>query len=369
MPHSSQCISVYLETKDETMRENFSMLFSVHYQGRCKLDSYESAHVHIFDSCHPNYIRITAKYSEKFPKKPAIIIGYSQEKNHITLSKPVNIQQLWKAILQIYKTCLTENRQLPPMTPYSGVKATYDAAASMESILEFEADNWPIPPTQNTGEASYDNSEYYEGYFQRVVATARDTGKMYTTTFWRDRYAAYDPNSHEVLTNINPSQYPDLGTKKIGHGIQFELKELNGEDFQMLMFDADVRLYSAEQFSWMLSLYTGRGRLPQYVDDNGVFSLSFWPNLSRLQRPPQITRICSLLARQALTCEQITEMLQIQPWESRLCIAACLAIGAVNCDKDIQPAQPFLLKSHDKRGLFQRILKHLGLASAVEKTG
>lgn len=129
-----------------------------------------------------------------------------------------------------------------------------------------------------------------------------------------------------------------------------------------------------EAFLWKVSLWTGRGRLPETADPDAPLVLTGWPNFTRLALPDQAMPIIAFWAQQTASVLETAELLGL-PLPTVINVrnaAATLGLlreGKRRADRLVAPAAPRVDRA--RGGLLARMLNKLGGAdsSAASREG
>ena len=124
------------------------------------------------------------------------------------------------------------------------------------------------------------------------------------------------------------------------------------------------RAHTIESFTWSMSLLTSRGRLPKGTDVIKKIGLKTWPNLTRVELPPNAIQIAAVLSNHPGNLLEISRWLNI---EQRFVFAffnAALSLNMIELDnsKIKTPSINFNKKNpegKEQRSFFGRLMKRL----------
>ncbi|MDX2503800.1 MAG: hypothetical protein QNL62_04905 [Gammaproteobacteria bacterium] len=91
--------------------------------------------------------------------------------------------------------------------------------------------------------------------------------------------------------------------------------------------------WDMESFTWLITLWSSRGRVPQGTDLNQPVYLIQWPNLTRLAAIPHAVRIAALLYAGPRTLADTAKQLGIKQRYVFAFYSACKAIGLANVSR------------------------------------
>lgn len=123
-----------------------------------------------------------------------------------------------------------------------------------------------------------------------------------------------------------------------------------------------------DQYMWKTILLSSRGRIPEGVDTWEPVHMRCWPNFTRMTITPHAMRIASLWAQEPHSLVATARMLGISQRYVFTFFSAAYAMGYVDIPHSTNSGQSVTehkvrkLRSHKRRGLFERILQHLGAA-------
>lgn len=91
----------------------------------------------------------------------------------------------------------------------------------------------------------------------------------------------------------------------------------------------DPRLHRAEDMLWRSALWTARGRVPAGTDLDARVTLRYWPNFTRMARPPDAMRIVALWHRRPVTLMDTAKALELPCHVVFSVYSACRAVRLV----------------------------------------
>jgi len=114
----------------------------------------------------------------------------------------------------------------------------------------------------------------------------------------------------------------------------------------------------SEHILWNVTLWSSRGRLPFGTDIDRPFSLSSWPNLTRLTRTPHAFQLAALWYKQTISLRATAILLNVSPRYIYTFYSACLQQGLVQEDLYIEAyKEPSTVKP--SRGILSRLMGFL----------
>jgi hypothetical protein len=197
---------------------------------------------------------------------------------------------------------------------------------------------------------------------QEAVRLARQSNQQVELKLPGGDYALLMPETHQVYCTLNTSSdtFATLCNNPVQPG-QVALHILSSTErlaHEAQIHDNSSRLLDMEAFLWVISLLTAQGRLSRHVDIKQRIALKYWPNLTRIEQFPQVTRIAALWNQRPSTPLEIAKALNIP---QRYVFSFYTAANTLNLFELDQTK----LKSREKekpkesRGLFSRLLKRL----------
>ncbi|WP_198266537.1 hypothetical protein [sulfur-oxidizing endosymbiont of Gigantopelta aegis] len=116
-----------------------------------------------------------------------------------------------------------------------------------------------------------------------------------------------------------------------------------------------------ESFTWLISLWSSRDRVPRGTPLDRPVYLMQWPNMTRLAAVPHGVRIAALLYEQASNLPDVARQLDIEQRYVFAFYSACKSIGLANIsrrqiDKTFVNEQP---KRHKNKSILAKLLGKL----------
>ena len=127
--------------------------------------------------------------------------------------------------------------------------------------------------------------------------------------------------------------------------------------------DEEVNLaHSIEAFIWTTSLLTSRGRLPKGTNTQKVVGLKHWPNLTRLEKIPNVMQIAAIFYKHPGSLANIPLWLNINKNYIYAFYNAVLYLNMIESDENIKASSSLkngAFKKTKNSGFFSRLLKRI----------
>lgn len=342
---------------DEAGKSRIEIIFKTQFKGQCQLSALASADVVLIDieSKNATELESVKKLVLQHESLPHIYLGdkLKEDSQAVSIAKPPKIKALWDNILELSQrsqnTKRTTSRKSAPGETVNKTKA--NSAAPARTHIELSEDHL---------QAHFDMNDYLLGSLLSVTKAASENSSAVHISCWDDRQIILYPRSGNVLSDLKTSQLKNLGLIQVVKSTAVTIKNLDESALSELAKrdTKEVWAQSLETFLWNLALRTSRGRLPLGTSTDQTYTLTRWPNFTRLDQFPENMRIAAYWTQNPASLTQIAKQLGIKERYVWLFFTAASAIDIVSTANSANQSQQSS-GAHDKRSLLKDLLGHL----------
>lgn len=214
---------------------------------------------------------------------------------------------------------------------------------------------------QLIADAKYNPKDYYQGFIQSAVNTAKASNKIMLLESDCCPVMLF-PRTQELWLDEGDMELKDFAGIQLNHKTkttEIDLKPVDPETVSIYRL-AD-KFQNIEAFVWKLACWTSKGRYPQQIDYRLPVYLKNWPNFTRLLVTPHALRIAALLISEPRTMINIAQTLNIKPQYVFVFISAACSVGLAGqatraVDMLVQPPD---LESSTQKGILNRFMTKL----------
>jgi len=328
---------------DEITSNTLAFFFKKHCPNRCEITSKEEANVLIINMAHNRSGADYDHIQKEHPSAQLIFMMLNPIKNkdgqYYFLRKPIIANDLLDIINDIEEN-LTSH--LPPKKTIAPAEKTVvekalvkentnslaqEAVASPTSSghaaeLVFKKNKMDlsrntakvhIPENSDINNAKFNPDDYYLGsILQAYKSVKNSSGIIKISRLWKPIW--FFPESNEVYVSINNNQLRSIcaiSNKSKIASREIKIETCHGEWELKSSYKAEF-FHSIESFIWRASLYTSRGRIPDFIDIKQTVVILSWPNITRLDLTPNALKLIAYWAASPRSIEDAVEKLGIE---------------------------------------------------------
>lgn len=198
---------------------------------------------------------------------------------------------------------------------------------------------------------SYDPSTTLQGVLRKAIQMSEQDSSLVIIEVQNYRLQI-DPKSEKVVLNFSTNKLRNLCYFPLNPNT-YRIEKISQPD----AFIAEST-FSIKELSWTVALLCSRGRLAKNLNDNTLFQLKAWPNLTRWQTPDHALSIAGLWSKSPQSILSITQNLNIPITHARSFIIAALDSHlAFACEQKLEVAQ--LEENKSNNAFFKKLLNRL----------
>lgn len=378
---------------DTRTSDMLKMVFEKHAQAAFILVEETQAEACIFDMDTLGSKALWEIYQQQHPAMPTLVLSLYDwvGKKHLFIKKPVKLtillEQLTLLKQQVEQFRLTLTELIPASQTETQTKAgtaspkkqTQDVKHTTQTLEQYQqhyfsqyADNRicgehpdiNLKDRKAVASISYHANEYFQGLFSKAMHLAKQQQCcIHIQGFFGE--LLIHPAKNRLLSSVQEERLFTMATMPI-KAEHVKMLTVPPEELEQQIKTASVAFYHyyLEQFTWKLSLWTARGRIMADTPLDQAIVLSRWPNFTRLLIPPHAMQITALWIETACSLAETARLLEIPQRDVFTFYNAVYAIGLAYPDhqtKDHHKTLKLSAKHTEQRGLFRKILSHLGL--------
>lgn len=333
-PSSQKIISGFIKTKG---KEHF-------------LISNASAPVIILDIDNPEGRSLLAQHRESSKSiitlslTPSIANGPTSNKI-IQIQKPITGVELIRAAERINKNIknMFKKSMLSANAKSNNSVSKNTTKDSLESFAERKTT--PVESMQ------YDPSITLQGVLRKAIQMSEQENSLVVIKVQNYRLQI-DAKNEKVLLNFSTNKLRNLCYFPFNPNT-YRIEKISQSD--TIIDDSTI---SIKELSWTVALLCSRGRLTHNLNDNTLFQLKAWPNLTRWQAPEHALNIAGMWSRSPQSILSITQNLNIPIAHARSFIIAALDSHlAFACEQKLEVAQ--LEEKKSNNAFFKKLLNRL----------
>lgn len=366
-----QSISVATLGLEERSRLVLANALNKHANGLCVLADSSQAHVALIDLDNRDAKSLLNDFRHTFPSIPLVGLGKQQTDPHLHafIVKPVNLELLLATIVELADPALkqatnmiTDDKIAKAMQALENKNIAKSLNKRAEQIQTKTAAKRAMPG--KTDEMCFDPERFLLGAILNAVSQAANNNQTAVLTCWNDRIVVIDPDQGKIISNLTDNQIRNLAIAPIDdnlsspiHSRFYPAGEVNRE-LNVVLGEMELRHFSQETFLWNLGLMTCRGRIPAEFTVCNRHYLRRWPNLTRVNVPPNAMRILAYWSQQACSLTDLKEQLDIPYQDVFNVFSAAYAAGLTGeaRRKSDQIMQVIGLNEHKSRSLMKSII-------------
>jgi len=346
---------------DKREEDRLRIVFKMVFKEKCINTAIEDASVVIVSVEDQDAKSILNDFKNAYPDKPAIILANKAVEidGTICLTRPCKMPLLQKAI---------EDAAAPVNQKQPAKKAAVIARNTANSLQEKLASKAKTKTNRRTTSLTTHESIYYnpesflQGKVTKAIKSANSENKSVFLRCWSHRWVVVSPSTGFLIENIKERQLANLGLINVDSDVIFSEETFTEKQMADMSETPvnEVKVTPIGKFLWDITVRTARGRIPTGTDQDELYILEKWPNLTRLARIRNSMRISASWVDQSKSIKQVTQQLNIPIEDVYTFFSAAAEIGLLKSvgNKIVKIAEPNK-ENQNKKGLFSSILRKL----------
>jgi len=352
---------------DKREEDRLRIVFKMVFKEKCVNTDIEDAETVIVVVEERDASKVLSDFKKAYPNKPVIILS----------TEPVTINGV---------PCLTHPCKMPlllqaiesTVAPQTRKKSSEESAVIARKTADSLQDKLSSKvkgksnrrTTTITSHESifYNPGSFLQGKVTAAIKNANDKNKSVFLRCWSHRWIVVSPSTGFLIENIKERQLANLGLINVDSDVIFgeeTFTEKQMADMSETPIN-EIKVTPINKFIWDITVRTARGRIPTDTDQDALYSLKKWPNLTRLARIRNSMRISALWLDQSKSINQIKKELIIPAEDVYTFFSAAVAVELLTPvgDQALKKASTESKNdTNNKKGLFSALLRKLGRKS------
>jgi hypothetical protein len=184
-----------------------------------------------------------------------------------------------------------------------------------KSIIDFvgKADDVNLRELPASNMLFFKLEDYFVGILRQAYLLAKQQQSLVIITgLWHP--ITIFPETNQIYIEMSERQIKSICAVTLKASLintnDVTIKPLSAKE-ALLVCPRHKNYQTLDRLLWKLALWTAHGRLPQELPLDSPLYLSGWPNLTRLEKIPEVLRICACWVLHPRTIINLTELLDI----------------------------------------------------------
>lgn len=246
----------------------------------------------------------------------------------------------------------------------NGFEQTYTEKRWMQLCGNYES----ITTQKEMAKITFTLKNHLLDVLLKQIEATKGSEKLYRIKY-NDLIIVLDHSQASIYCNlpVTSDEYSETCFTEIDHK-QIKVHDLDYSEVKLYrdkIEDNPDRSHSIESFIWSTSLLTSRGRLPAKTDVTKKIGLKMWPNLTRVELPPNAMQIAAVFSKNPGNLLEISEWIRVEQRYVFAFYNAALSLDMIELDSNKLKKVSFNLgkknskNKPEERSFFSRLLKRL----------
>lgn len=380
-------IKVALYGMDPRSYKTLALYLKGPCRGIAEVVADQDAQIDIIDADYPTAGDILDRCRQQNPDRPIVLLSLQTLKIADThfIQKPVTVEKLTAVLTRL----IPPKKQLPetePLNKGTSIAVHDQTVQPQPQAIIPDRMSKPVEKKRSVFETNEGGYTAFLGHVSDIDFS--DPSKLSNASFDPKRYLlSYVLSAYKVATHQGCAQqlnsmwkplliFPearkiwlDADDKQLRVFAGMEQTKLFASNISLTPIGQDIsqferasdKFQDMDAFIWKLSLWSSKGRFPEYIDPNSPVFLKNWPNFTRLMLIPEAMRMAALLINSPRAPLEMVQVLHIRPQYVFAFISACHSLGILekgqrHVDFIVEPDLP---KPNKKQSLLGKILHKL----------